>query len=35
MEIICLDREGELVPEIWSAFAAEVGIPALRRTTRD
>ena len=35
MEIICLDLEGVLVPEIWIAFADEVGIPALRRTTRD
>lgn len=35
MEIICLDLEGVLVPEIWIAFADKVGIPALRRTTRD
>ncbi len=35
MEIICLDLEGVLVPEIWIAFADRVGIPALRRTTRD
>lgn len=35
MEIICLDLEGVLVPEIWIAFADEVGIPELRRTTRD
>ncbi len=35
MEIICLDLEGVLVPEIWIAFAEEAGIPELRRTTRD
>ncbi len=35
MEIICLDLEGVLVPEIWISFADEVGIPELRRTTRD
>ena len=35
MNIVCLDMEGVLVPEIWIAFARESGIPALRRTTRD
>lgn len=35
MYITCLDLEGVLVPEIWIAFADAVGIPGLRRTTRD
>ncbi len=35
MNIVCLDMEGVLVPEIWIAFADEVGLPELRRTTRD
>ena len=35
MEMICLDLEGVLVPEIWIAFADKTGIPELRRTTRD
>ena len=35
MNIVCLDMEGVLVPEIWIAFSEESGIPALRRTTRD
>ena len=35
MNIVCLDMEGVLVPEIWIAFAEESGIPSLRRTTRD
>ncbi len=35
MYITCLDLEGVLVPEIWIAFADAVGIPALRKTTRD
>lgn len=35
MNIVCLDLEGVLVPEIWIAFAEESGIPALARTTRD
>ena len=35
MEIVCLDLEGVLVPEIWIAFAGETGIPELKRTTRD
>ncbi len=35
MNIVCLDLEGVLVPEIWIAFAKESGIPELKRTTRD
>ena len=35
MEIVCLDLEGVLVPEIWIAFAKESDIPELKRTTRD
>ena len=35
MDIVCLDMEGVLVPEIWIAFAEASGIPELRRTTRD
>ncbi|MEF8734138.1 MAG: bifunctional phosphoserine phosphatase/homoserine phosphotransferase ThrH [Candidatus Accumulibacter meliphilus] len=35
MQIVCLDLEGVLVPEIWIEFAARTGIPELRRTTRD
>ena len=35
MFVTCLDLEGVLVPEIWIAFADAVGIPELRRTTRD
>ncbi|MBS6396364.1 MAG: bifunctional phosphoserine phosphatase/homoserine phosphotransferase ThrH [Clostridiales bacterium] len=35
MDIVCLDLEGVLVPEIWIAFAEESGIPQLKRTTRD
>lgn len=35
MEIVCLDLEGVLVPEIWIAFAEETGIDALKATTRD
>ena len=35
MEIVCLDLEGVLVPEIWIAFAEETGIPELKKTTRD
>ena len=34
MNIVCLDMEGVLVPEIWIAFAEASGIPELRRTTR-
>lgn len=35
MNIVCLDLEGVLVPEIWIAFSQESGIPELKRTTRD
>ena len=35
MNVVCLDMEGVLVPEIWVAFAEESGIPELKRTTRD
>ena len=35
MNIVCLDLEGGLVPEIWVAFAEETGIPELKKTTRD
>ena len=35
MNIVCLDLEGVLVPEIWIAFSETSGIPELRRTTRD
>ena len=35
MNIVCLDLEGVLVPEIWIAFSSQSGIPELRRTTRD
>ena len=35
MNIVCLDLEGVLVPEIWVAFAEETGIPGLKKTTRD
>lgn len=35
MNVVCLDMEGVLVPEIWIAFANETGIPELKRTTRD
>lgn len=35
INIVCLDMEGVLVPEIWIAFAEASGIPELRRTTRD
>ena len=35
MNIVCLDLEGVLVPEIWIAFSQVSGIPELRRTTRD
>ena len=34
MNIVCLDLEGVLVPEIWIAFAQASGIPELKRTTR-
>ncbi|MBK1615987.1 bifunctional phosphoserine phosphatase/homoserine phosphotransferase ThrH [Rubrivivax gelatinosus] len=35
MQVVCLDLEGVLVPEIWIAFAQRTGIEAFRRTTRD
>ncbi len=35
MNIVCLDMEGVLTPEIWIAFADATGIPELKRTTRD
>jgi phosphoserine/homoserine phosphotransferase len=35
MNMVCLDLEGVLVPEIWIAFSEATGIPELRRTTRD
>ena len=35
MNIVCLDMEGVLVPEIWIAFAEKTGIPELKLTTRD
>ncbi|MBQ5934199.1 MAG: bifunctional phosphoserine phosphatase/homoserine phosphotransferase ThrH [Lachnospiraceae bacterium] len=35
MNVVCLDLEGVLVPEIWIAFSEASGIPELRRTTRD
>lgn len=35
MNIVCLDLEGVLVPEMWVAFAEETGIPELKKTTRD
>ncbi len=35
MNVVCLDMEGVLVPEIWIAFSEASGIPELKRTTRD
>ena len=35
MDVVCLDLEGVVVPEIWIAFAEASGIPELKRTTRD
>jgi phosphoserine / homoserine phosphotransferase len=35
MQVVCLDLEGVLIPEIWIAFAERTGIEAFRRTTRD
>lgn len=35
MQVVCLDMEGVLVPEIWIAFSERTGIPEFRRTTRD
>jgi phosphoserine/homoserine phosphotransferase len=35
VQLVCLDLEGVLVPEIWIEFSERTGIPELRRTTRD
>ena len=35
MNIVCLDMEGVLIPEIWIEFSKKTGIPELKRTTRD
>ena len=35
MDILCLDLEGVLVPEVWQAVATETHIPELLKTTRD
>jgi len=35
LDVLCLDLEGVLIPEIWQAVAAETGIDALNKTTRD
>ena len=35
MELVCLDLEGVLIPEIWIAFAEKTGIEELKATTRD
>jgi len=35
VELVCLDLEGVLIPEIWIAFAEKTGIEALKATTRD
>lgn len=35
MDVVCLDMEGVVVPEIWIAFSKASGIPELKRTTRD
>jgi phosphoserine/homoserine phosphotransferase len=35
MQVVCLDLEGVLIPEIWIAFAERTGLPEFRRTTRD
>ena len=35
MELLCLDLEGVLIPEIWINFAEKTGIDELRATTRD
>jgi phosphoserine/homoserine phosphotransferase len=35
LQIVCLDLEGVLIPEIWIEFAERTGLPELRRTTRD
>ena len=35
MQIVCLDLEGVLIPEVWQAVAAQTGIEVLGKTTRD
>ena len=35
MDVLCLDLEGVLIPEIWVAVAERTGIDSLRKTTRD
>ena len=35
MQVLCLDMEGVLVPEIWIEFSKRTGIPEFQRTTRD
>ena len=35
MDVLCLDLEGVLVPEVWQAVARSTGIPELLKTTRD
>ena len=35
MQIVCLDLEGVLIPEIWIEFSRRAGIPELSKTTRD
>ena len=35
MQVVCLDLEGVLIPEIWIKFAEKTGIDALKKTTRD
>ncbi len=35
MQVVCLDLEGVLIPEIWIAFAERTGIADFRRTTRE
>ena len=35
MQIVCLDLEGVLIPEIWVAFSEKTGVSDLTRTTRD
>ena len=35
MQLVCLDLEGVLVPEVWIEFSERTGIPELRRTTRE
>ena len=35
MQVVCLDLEGVLIPEIWVAFAEKTQVEELKRTTRD